>query len=812
MDWLDYALDGGDSAGVTQVADHWTKGKSDDQILLEMRQRYGQGIPTPKPAPPPVAQPKAPAPAPPSRGDDFLFETPTAPVQSQAQRALPAPVAGSDANAEPDASSWIGRRAQDVMGKTDKRYGNMPTIAEVMIKDKSLNVPKEMWGWLVGASDKDMAGVYKSQLGKRFIRDEEDANGFPIVVYRGADGQEARAYVNKPGLDMQDVMRGVVGIAPNVGAGRLVSAAQKGASLIPRVIGQTMGQGAASVVQDAAGVASGVSDLDLERTATKGAISAAGGAAGEVVGAAAGAIWRKLVTEPRYFNRSAGALTPAGEDAARAAGLDPSALPRDVAEDFASSMARTGDAGAATKQTIANEFKIPRTAGEMTGDTQQLLREQQMTGGGFGDAAAQRMKQFREGQNESIQSAVRGEIAPGQPGIAGQLAPERAGARLGKDELGANIRSNTQAAYDVAKEIENKAWKAVPDDFRAPPEALAAIDEVIPKALAARNVRVIEEGLTPQAKVMSDMIEKFQAGEMPANASKFVNRDLAGHVDIMRRRLLAGMEAAERGSTDERAAKALYDGFNDWVVEAAKMAGDPSIATKMVTARAVSRKIHEVFDGPQGSAGAKIMSNVLKKADSAEGIVNALFSAPSRSEIKGGAITALESLKKSYNTFLPPEAAKAAWDDIRLAYWMRVAEVKTGDVAGAKALASSIKNAINSQATVVKMLYTAEERGRMSRMAALLEDVARKNPNSSWSGISIGAFMKDIGNALLTMLGANSIVGRTAIGAVGRPVQNAYGAARARAATGGGTGASVPALPPPSFGGFGGGVGGQSNR
>lgn len=717
-----------------------------------------------------------------------------------------------DPNAEPDAKSWIGRRAQDVLGKRDPRYRDTPTIAEVMLKDKSLNVPGEMWGWFTGASDKDMAGVYQKQLGERFVRHETDANGYPVIVYKGPDGSEARAYVNQPGLDMQDVMRTAVGIAPNVGAARLVGAAQKGAALLPRILGQSMGQGAASVAQDAAGVATGVSDIDLEKTATKAGISAAGGAAGEIAGQAASTLWRKFVSEPRYFNRAAGRLTPEGEAAARAAGVDPATFTDDVAQSFARAMADTGDPAKAITQSTMNEFKIPRTVGEVTGNKQKLLREQQMQGGAYGDRAAQRMEDFRRRQDQSIQNAARGEIEPGQPGIAGQLAPERAGTRLGKDDLGANIRANTQAAYETAKEAENAAWKAIPDAFRANEAALAAIDDVIPKALAQRQIKVIEEGLTPAAKKMSDMIERFQAGEMPANASKYVSRDLAGHVDIMRRRLLAAMEDAAT-DTDRRAAKALYDGFNDWIVEAAKLSGDPSIASKLTTARGITREVHEFFDGPQGTAGAKIMANVLKKADSAEGIVNALFSAPARSEIKGGAIQALDSLKKAYDKFLPPEAAKSAWDDIRLAYWARISDVKTGDVAGAKALASAIKTAINNQGSLAKKLFTPQEIARMNRFAGILEDVARRNPNTSWSGVSIGGLLRDIGNAVVTMLGGNSIIGRTVVGTALKPVAGAYGAAQARAATGAGMGAALPRWPPPSVpGGLGGGVAGQSQR
>jgi hypothetical protein len=227
---------------------------------------------------------------------------------------------------------------------------------------------------------------------------------------------------------------------------------------------------------------------------------------------------------------------------------------------------------------------------------------------------------------------------------------------------------------------------------------------------------------------------------------------------------------------------------------------------KMVTARSISREIHQVFDGEKGSAGSRIMASILKKADSAEGVVNALFSAPSSGQIKGGAVAALDSLKKAYDTYLPKEAAKAAWDDIRLAYWMRIAEKKTGDVGGPQALATSIRTAINSQGSIAKKLFTPEEIGEMNRLATVLQGIARRNPNTSWSGVSMGALLKDIGNAVLNIVGWNSTVLRTAAGPALKPFTEAYGRAQAGKATGWGSGAGARRAPPLPLAGPTGGI------
>lgn len=774
-------------------------------------QRPGEAAPRPRAGD--TARPTVPPPQ--EKGGDYFSRAlrhgqPAAPTAS-------APSAPTDPGAtpEPDAPTWMGRRWQDIAGKQDKRFAGLPTIAEALKAEGNLGpgtVGKEMWGWLTGASDKDMGGVYQNVLGDRFVKTETDANGYPIVVYKGKDGQEARAYVNKPGLDAQDVMRGVVGIAPNVGAARLVSGVMKGSALVPRMVGQAMGQGAASVAQDAAGVASGVSDLNIEKSAEKGMLSAAGGAAGELVGAAAGAIWRKFVTEPKYFNQATGKLTPEGMAAAERAGVDPAYMTQQIQRQFAGNMARGARETAAARDAVSNEFNISRTAGELEGSTQKLLREQQMAAGNYGKPAEDLMRSFRGSQSQQIENAVRGEIEPGKQGIIGQIAPGRAGQQLGKDELGANIRANTQSAYETAKEFENRAWKNAPD-FKANRDALDHLDTVITRGLQSRKIDFIDAELTPTAAKMSKMIEDFQAGGTPASASKFIKGDLPGQVDLTRRQLLKAYGTAAN-DTDKRAAKALYDSFNDWVVDAAYMSGDAGIATQLRTARALSRTIHEVFDGKQGTAGANVLANVLKKSDSAEGVIDALFSGQTRSNVKSGSIDALGNLKTAYRKFLEPNVAQAAVEDLKLAYMKRAVEDAGGKLKEPRALASALRNMLGSQRSVLNALeISAEQQASIGRLASVLEDVSKRNPNTSWSGVSMAGFMKDIGNALLTMIGGNSLVGRAASGVVLKPLQEQYGKAMVRQATGNGQGARlVPALPPPPFAGPAGALAGSDRQ
>ena len=177
---------------------------------------------------------------------------------------------------------------QAIVGQQDPRYAGIPNVASVIQqRGQSFGqIGREMGGWAVGASDADMGKAYAGMLGPDYVRTEKDANDYPVVVYRGQDGREARAYVNTPGLDMQDVARGVTGALPFAKAGTVVNNLLQSSPLLGRMVGQAAGQAVTSVGQDATGFVTGASSPSGGDVVTKAAISAAGGAVGEAVASA----------------------------------------------------------------------------------------------------------------------------------------------------------------------------------------------------------------------------------------------------------------------------------------------------------------------------------------------------------------------------------------------------------------------------------------------------------------------------------------------------------------------------------------------
>ena len=241
----------------------------------------------------------------------------------------------ADPNAEPDAPTWLGRRKQDILGKQDPRFADVGAYSGDNLK--------RLGAGMVTHDDAAYGDIIKGTLGDRLIRTFKDANGYDLIEYRGegADADKAyRAYINKPGLDRFDVSRGLAATAPLALGGGAGGALLQGAGLGTRAAAQGGIAALTSLGQDAIASTQGSQQgYDLGRAG----IFAAGGAAGEAVGAAVKPFMDKWTAAGFVKN---GALTPEGEAAVKAAGLDPANVKGRIAEEFAKTYAKTGDKAA----------------------------------------------------------------------------------------------------------------------------------------------------------------------------------------------------------------------------------------------------------------------------------------------------------------------------------------------------------------------------------------------------------------------------------------------------------------------------------
>lgn len=710
------------------------------------------------------------------------------------------------------------RMREAVYGRQDPAYAGIPSALRALDAQQGFSLANEagtLGRYALAASDEDLGRMYAQQFGNSYLRTETDANGYPVIVFRDKDGQEAKAYVNRPGLDFEDVTRGVVGALPFLKSGQMVNRAVQAAPVVPRMIAQAAGQGATSIAQDATGLLSGMTQPDPAGAVTKAAVAAAGGAGGEAIGAAVSAIWRRLVGDRRYFDKSTGTLTKAGEAAARAAGLDPADFSPGIAQDFAREFARTGNANAAFRQAASNEVGIRRSAGELTGNREQLLREQQMRVGTFGTQAREAAEAFDTAQRDDVVRAVRGVSPPGasSKSFAETIAPNRRvqlAAGMGKTEAGERIAANTAAAREAAKNQSDTAWAAV-TKIEAPDEARQLLPRFVNEALQREAFEL--GASTPAASKMAQQIGRFVRGEAPEKVDEILTSDPSRNVDQVRRQLLKSMRGAST-EEDQAAAGIVYSAYNRWMRDAADqmVTSDPLAAAKLRTAIDSTREMMQIFKGQPGTSASRIMTELVEKADNPARFVDALFTG-SASQVKQGSMTALKQLKSAYDRYLPAEQAKSAWDDLRLAYWLKMTADKGNEVKTPGTLAASIKTMLGDQKALTQALFSPQEMAQLRRMAGALDEIKAKNPNTSWSAMGMGQLMRDMFNAVLRMLGWDTVIAKTLAGTAARPFAAAYGQAQsARAFGGAGNGAMLPALPAPSRAGFGGAAGAQSQQ
>lgn len=669
---------------------------------------------------------------------------------------------------------WI---SESIKGKQDPRHAETPVFdAAQEFGADYLNGGRQIDAApFLNAGDEQLAEVIKQNLGPRFIAAEKDANGYPVVRYRGEDGSERKAYVNKPGLDMQDVGRGIKGALPFLAGGAAAGAVTKGAPLLLGQVPAQMAAGAATSVAADLGLQGMGSEqgVDPVKAGITGALAGVGQAAAPMVGAA----WRKLVTEPGLFDSATGRLTARGIEAARRAGLDPADMDANAVTQFAQEFARSGNRASAAG-TQAREFGVDKTLGESSGRADQLLREQRARGGNYGETPAMRMKSFDDNQRIQVANALVGDQPVPSPRgpidtIPRRLAPERSAQEFNPAELGGNIRGSFQAAKTVAKDAEREAWEKV-GTITATDEALATLPDTINAGLGGFR---LTDRVTPVAAQMAREIEDFIGGKAPEQVAGFLRNSPTRDVDQMRR-VLGGYIDGLAPSADKTAAGKIYNAYNDWIrASAEKLATtDPNGAANLVIARGISREAKDAIAGERGTAGARILADVMTKADTPEGVVRALFSDKPGAN-KNGVADALGSLKTAYDKYLPKDQAKKAWDDVRLAYWLRIAQGKDGKPVGVQQFKTNLGRVRKEEATVFNMLLSQQERNAIRRLEISLTGIEGKNLNRSWTGPSVGGMFQESIQALMRAIGFDTMLGKGVAHLVGKPLLYAKGQA-----------------------------------
>jgi len=727
-------------------------------------------------------------------------------------RALPTDGAASSHADGKDNRSWTQWARDSVMGRHDPVYHGIPTFDEAMQEENKGNffaspeIRRIRTGAMTAGDDAIYGDIMKAAIGDRFIRKETDANGYDVIVYHGKDGTEKKAYVNRPGLDAEDVSRGLASAIPYGLAGLAAAYTGGTAPLIARGVVQGLSQAGTSIGMDMLSKPLG-SEQGVDKT--RAGIMGAMGVAGELAAPAVAAAWRNLVTVPGLFDAAVGRLTPKGYQVAIDIGLDPNTFTKDMAKAFAKEYAITGDAAAAGRQVAASDLGIVSTVGQRSKNPLELLEEMSMRKGLKGTAAQEEMKRFDDLQAQQLTRAAMGDAEnagagnlPNSKGIAAALNPSRDLKDVVPAELGTDIKEGVKAAQRAARDAENQAWQGL-HNVTAHPDAMKLLPQAIGTELGDRAV---DQTVTPAAYNMAKMLQGYMSGDAMKQPFEVLGQTAATPtVDGMRRRLLAGMGGAATPE-DRAVAGKIYDGFNNWIKEAADaqlLAGHPDAAVALRSAREISREVKDLFqprDRSGTTAAGRIIDRVLSKEDTPEGVVRALVGTPS-SDLKTGTVDALSRMKKALDTYGGPEGVNT-WNDIRSAYYMRMVTEPTGKLLSPQKMLTSIEKAFGKQKSALDVLFTKDELGQMKKLQKSLEQITYKDPNPSGSGYAIAQFVKDAMGKLLSVVemvpgGGYATAPLRVAGHITSTARKEMAGAKAAAAA---TSQVAPRTPPPALG------------
>tara|TARA_S200002703_G_scaffold52858_2_gene45710 strand:- start:1340 stop:3628 length:2289 start_codon:yes stop_codon:yes gene_type:complete len=316
---------------------------------------------------------------------------------------------------------------------------------------------------------------------------EIDEYGNGIVTLEGK-----RSYINKPGISESDVQE-VIGEGL-IEAPLLLALGGGGGAIaggVGRVLGTATGAGGASILRQVLGNLMGADESpDLVRAGT--------------IAGMAGTAEALLPPLFRFVSRSMksarmvadDALTPAGREAFRRAGIDPDTVTSDFIRRWRASASRSGQRDAAARSVQAQSLDPPinPTTGQLTQDPRQLAFEGQFKNRGRGQgenplldvqdaneiALRQNLQNIRRGTGGGTGSA-RDAAEAAQSRL---VSRERAGRRL------VNIR------YDAARRAGTQGQTTVPKGASAELSARIRVrlaDEVLDAGDAPRTFRLIAE-------------------------------------------------------------------------------------------------------------------------------------------------------------------------------------------------------------------------------------------------------------------------------------------------------------------------------
>ena len=501
-------------------------------------------------------------------------------------------------------------------------------------------------------SDKALTGIVRKALGDRFIRLEDD-NGYPVVIYRGKDGSEKAAYVNKPGLDYQDIELGVEQTVPYlVGGGALGSAIVRPTTgAIGGAFGWGLAEGTTSLSMDAIAKAAG-SDESLMTMLKRSGLAAAGGAAGDVAqrmltGFTAWLKANKYVEDGNLSTLGAQRLKELGLDPYEVQGAIDKGLinPREIAADMTRPVKTTegvmDDAGRIIRnETDYHPFQrkyeaktagIDLTTGEATKNKRILLEEEAYSAGEFGSDAETAMRRVLGPRGSAEVQAHRME-----EGARKTLYPDIGIERTTPVEAGNIIQDSVQSGYKRRMDWLDKKMAAVPD---VKPEKLmqgeitgyidkiagVGTDKRSPLKLAIAQAQSGNPNLRMKNSAAAiRLLQKYEQNllkdvvptQLTGKAAKKAMKEAEPQSIITTRNALMNLRdnAYKNNKQDYAATAKIIEAFDDWVADNADRFGAGELEDYIMNMD-FRHKVKSKFFGDKKNPGGEWIRKMVDSGD-----------------------------------------------------------------------------------------------------------------------------------------------------------------------------------------------------
>lgn len=576
-------------------------------------------------------------------------------------------------------------------------------------------------GALTSFDENERLKIYQENYPK--LEKSQDREGNIILNAKAYTGEDRWQYLNEPGVSGADVFPAVLGGLSMMPAGK---AARVGGAALTKI-------GAGRLTQ---AIAPGITP-NLYGSAARGAGLAATGQAGiEGIQAATGG----------EFNEAELGIAAAGSAigdvafsmVARGLGLNMS-ISRKVKGHLDALRERYGKK-AAKAQELGEEFDIPYTRGEATGDMELLMQEDMMRAGTGTQTQQRIMSEFKEeAQYPKVQQAVgRIQQKHGKPGT----------------------ETAAQAGEDVGNEVTKKAddlWQDIAEAYEKVNESgsvrLSGKDSAqfmdTIQGIAKRNDFEVAREWPSTQRVMEILGESAQwmrgesAPSVSGKATEAINEGVSvslAKLNKIRKQIIRNKNGASNSEDKRQVIELLkiYDRKMEKMEIRGLFSGDPKAIQALRDANTLRRTYGELFSPKtmisrgsnrlQDGAG-KFIENMVEMNPTGKEVIDGIFSA--NSLYKKGGDKVLSRIKK----IVEPDT----YDNIKRAGIMRLfGEITPEIVPSAAKFHTNLTRSLRDAMPVMLELYGKEGINELKRLGKAIRlsqpTLPRGSLNTSGSG------------------------------------------------------------------------------